>query len=148
MVARAARPSEPAAAATATGDTPGSAGPSAGPGVAGSDAGGGGTGDGSGGDGSGGTRVAYGANPLPPYPIVARRLGKEGVVLIEVLVAPDGSPADVRLVQSSGFTPLDESAVATVRSRWRFVPARRAGVPVASRVTVPIRFRLDRAGEG
>jgi protein TonB len=79
---------------------------------------------------------------------VARRLGKEGVVLLEVLVAADGSAADVRVVESSGFAPLDESAVATVRSRWRFVPARRGGEPIASRVTVPIRFRLDRAGAG
>jgi len=107
--------------------------------------GGGGGGDGSGGDGSGGARVAYGTNPLPPYPLVARRLGKEGVVLLEVLVAPDGRAADVRMIRSSGFAPLDESAVTTVRERWRFVPARRDGVAVESRVTVPIRFRL--AGE-
>ena len=76
---------------------------------------------------------------------MARRLGKEGVVLLEVLVAPDGRAADVRMIRSSGFAPLDESAVTTVRERWRFVPARRDGVPVESRVTVPIRFRL--AGE-
>ena len=107
--------------------------------------GGSGGGDGSGGDGSGGARVAYGTNPLPPYPLVARRLGKEGVVLLEVLVAPDGRAADVRMIRSSGFAPLDESAVTTVRERWRFVPARRDGLPVESRVTVPIRFRL--AGE-
>jgi len=107
--------------------------------------GGGGGGDGSGGDGSGGARVAYGTNPLPQYPLVARRLGKEGVVLLEVLVAPDGRAADVRMIRSSGFAPLDESAVTTVRDRWRFVPARRDGLPVESRVTVPIRFRL--AGE-
>ena len=107
--------------------------------------GGSGGGDGSGGDGSGGARVAYGTNPLPPYPLVARRLGKEGVVLLEVVVAPDGRAADVRMIRSSGFAPLDESAVTTVRERWRFVPARRDGVPVESRVTVPIRFRL--AGE-
>ena len=107
--------------------------------------GGGGGGDGSGGDGSGGARVAYGTNPLPPYPLVARRLGKEGVVLLEVLVAPDGRAADVRMIRSSGFAPLDESAMTTVRERWRFVPARRDGVAVESRVTVPIRFRL--AGE-
>jgi len=107
--------------------------------------GGSGGGDGSGGDGSGGARVAYGTNPLPPYPLVARRLGKEGVVLLEVVVAPDGRAADVRMIRSSGFAPLDESAVTTVRERWRFVPARRDGVAVESRVTVPIRFRL--AGE-
>jgi periplasmic protein TonB len=103
----------------------------------------GGGGDGSGGDGSGGARVAYGTNPLPPYPLLARRLGKEGVVVLEVLVATDGHAAEVRVVRSSGFAPLDESALTTVRDRWRFIPARRGGEPVESRVTVPIRFRLE-----
>src|SRR5437763_770559 len=81
----------------------------------------------------------------PPYPLVARRLGKEGVVLLAVGVAPDGRAADVRVLRSSGFAPLDDSAVTTVRERWRFIPARRDGAPIESRVTVPIRFRL--AGE-
>lgn len=103
----------------------------------------GGGGDGGGGDGSGGARVAYGTNPLPPYPLVARRLGKEGVVVLEVLVAPDGHAADVRVLRSSGFAPLDESAMTTVRDRWRFIPARRGGEAVETRVTVPIRFRLE-----
>ncbi len=124
--------------------------PAAGEDVAGTgDAGGGGPGGGGGGagdgDGSGGARAAYGTNPLPPYPLVARRLGKEGVVVLDVLVAPDGRAADVRIVQSCGFAPLDDSAATTVRERWRFVPARRGTTPVESRVTVPIRFRLDDA---
>ena len=104
--------------------------------------GGNGFGGGAGGDGSAGEGAAYGTNPLPPYPIVARRLGMEGVVLLDVLVAPDGHAADVRVARSSGHPALDESALTTVRERWRFVPARRDGVPVESRVTVPIRFRL------
>ena len=112
--------------------------------MGGGDAAGGG-GDGSGGDGSGGAHVAYGANPLPPYPYVARRLHKEGLVLLEVLVAADGHAADVRVVRSSGFAPLDESAVTTVRERWRFIPARRGGEAVESRVPVPIRFRIEDA---
>ena len=103
--------------------------------------GGGGSGTGGGGDGSGG--AAYGQNPLPPYPAVARRLGMQGVVLLDVLVAPDGSAADVRLARSSGHQQLDDSAVRTVRERWRFIPARRNGAAVESRVTVPIRFRLS-----
>src|SRR5262249_21832393 len=105
--------------------------------------GGGDGGDGSGGDGSGGARVAYGSNPLPPYPMIARRLGKEGVVVLDVLVAPAGHPAEVKLLKSCGFAALDESAITTVRSRWRFIPARRGDTPVESRVTVPIRFRLQ-----
>ena len=100
-------------------------------------------GAGGGGDGAGGTGAAYGANPLPPYPLVARRLGMEGVVLLEVVVAPDGHAAEVRVARSSGYPALDESALTTVRERWRFIPAHRDGVPVESRVTVPIRFRLE-----
>jgi protein TonB len=130
------------AAAPATASVPASSGVASAGGAAGAGSGIGG-GDGSGGDGSGGARVAYGQNPLPPYPLAARRLGMEGVVLLDVLVAPDGRAADVRLVRSSGHPPLDDSAVRTVRERWRFIPARRDGAAVESRVTVPIRFRLS-----
>jgi len=115
-------------------------------GVGGGEPGGGGagTGDGSGGDGSDAlARPAYGSNPKPPYPLAARRLGVEGVVTLDVLVRPDGSPAEVRVRSSSGSALLDDSAVETVRSRWRFVPARRGNVPVESRVSFPIRFKLD-----
>jgi len=107
-------------------------------------AGAGAVGGGGGGDGGGdtGARAAYDTNPLPPYPLMARRLRKEGLVLLQVLVAADGHAAEVRVLHSSGFTPLDDSALTTVRERWRFIPARRDGVPVESRVTVPIRFRL------
>ena len=142
--APAAEPPAPTATADASGAAAGAAGAG---GAAGAVAGGGGTGagggDGSGGDGSGGARVAYGQNPLPPYPLVARRLELEGVVVLDVLVAPDGSAADVRIARSSGHQPLDDSAVRTVRERWRFIPARRDGAAVESRVTVPIRFRLS-----
>jgi protein TonB len=143
-VARVTRPAPKAAAADPAAGGTDSAAPVAvasggAPGGGGS---GGGGGDSGGGDGSGGARVAYGQNPLPPYPLVARRMGMEGVVLLDVLVAPDGHAAEVRLVRSSGHSQLDDSAVRTVRERWRFIPARRDGAAVESRVTVPIRFRL------
>jgi protein TonB len=106
--------------------------------------GGGGTGDGSGGDGSDAlARPAYGTNPKPPYPLAARRLGVQGVVTLEVLVRADGTPAEVRIRSSSGSPLLDDSAVETVRSKWRFTPARRGATPIESRVTFPIRFSLD-----
>jgi len=112
-------------------------------GTTGGGAGPAGGGDGTGGDGSGGARAAYGTNPLPPYPLVARRLGHEGVVVLDVLVAADGRAAEVSVARSSGHPTLDESARQTVRERWRFLPARRDGQSVPSRVEVPIRFRLD-----
>jgi len=98
------------------------------------------------GAGQGGSVVAhpdYGVNPKPPYPMLARRLGAQGVVLLRVQVREDGSVGSVELERSSGFALLDESATRTVRERWRFVPARVDGAPVASWVEVPIRFVLE-----
>jgi periplasmic protein TonB len=106
--------------------------------------GGPGSGDGSGGDGSDAmARPAYGSNPKPPYPLAARRLGVEGVVTLEVVVRPDGSPGEVRVRSSSGSPLLDAAALDTVRKSWRFLPARRGNVPIESRVTFPVRFRLS-----
>lgn len=104
-----------------------------------------GSGSGSGHGGGGGTsaRPDYGINPKPPYPLLARRVGAQGVVLLRVHVREDGSVAAVELARSSGFALLDESASRTVRESWRFLPARRDGVPIASWVEVPIRFVLE-----
>ena len=114
---------------------PDATGPRGGGGDAGS------TGSGGGG-GSGGTSAspAYGSNPQPPYPMAARRMGLEGTVVLRVVVAPDGSPASVVVLQSSGHDVLDAAALETVQKRWRFVPARRNGIPVEDSVQVPIRF--------
>lgn len=135
-------PSSVASPVAAAGGEPGAgAGNASGPGFGGGP-GGAGTGDGTSGDGSGGARPAYGVNPKPPYPLAARRLGLEGVVLLDVLVRPDGSPAEVNIRESSGHVMLDESARTTVLTRWRFIPARRGDTPIESRVTFPVRFTL------
>jgi protein TonB len=87
-------------------------------------------------------RPDYGINPKPPYPLIARRIGAQGVVVLRVFVHLDGTVGDVSVSQSSGFTVLDESALKTVREHWRFLPARLNGHPVESWVEVPIRFVL------
>ncbi len=101
-----------------------------------------GSGSGHGGGGGISARPEYGLNPKPPYPLVARRLGAQGVVVLRVQVCEDGRVAAVELAHSSGFALLDESASRTVRQSWRFVPARLNGAPVASWVEVPIQFVL------
>jgi protein TonB len=82
------------------------------------------------------------ANPLPRYPREARERGWEGLVLLSVGVAADGRAESVEVRNSSGHSVLDQAAAEAVR-RWRFEPARRAGVPVAANAEVPIRFRLE-----
>jgi protein TonB len=62
-----------------------------------------------------------------------------------VLVSEQGKAAQVRLLTSSGFKSLDDSAAAAVRS-WKFQPAERAGKPTACWVKVPVNFRIDDSG--
>lgn len=83
----------------------------------------------------------YLENPAPAYPPLSRKLREEGQVLLRVKVSADGKPIQVTLHQSSGYARLDERAEDTVR-RWKFIPARRADVPVEAWVIVPIQFSL------
>lgn len=113
----------------------------------GSRAGAGGPGPGARGAGAGSAsaRVEYGQNPAPIYPAQARRRAEQGTVALRILVAADGAVERVEIIRSSGFDSLDEAAIETVRTRWRFVPAMREGVAVESWVEVPIRFALTEA---
>jgi periplasmic protein TonB len=90
------------------------------------------------------TQPAIIRNPPPPYSQEARRRGWEGVVLLRVSITHEGRVADVAISQSSGHAVLDESARRTVQ-RWRFTPARRLGVPVATTIALPVRFELSAA---
>jgi protein TonB len=86
--------------------------------------------------------ASYLSNPRPDYPEVARRQHQEGLVILSVEVDSDGRPSEVSVAHGSGFPLLDQAAVQAVRS-WRFEPARAGGIPVSSRVDVPVRFRLS-----
>jgi protein TonB len=81
------------------------------------------------------------ANPAPQYPYLARRRGVEGQVVLRVMVGPDGAATSVSVARPSGHRLLDDAASAAI-AKWRFEPARRAGLPVAATVDVPVTFRL------
>jgi TonB family protein len=80
--------------------------------------------------------------PKPKYPDTARRDGKEGRVLLRVLVNEEGRTASVQVNRSSGAEALDQAAVEAIK-RWRFSPARYGDKPVESWVRIPIDFRLN-----
>lgn len=86
--------------------------------------------------------AAYLQNPPPVYPPLARRLGEQGRVLLQVFVTADGVAGTVDLRSTSGSERLDRAALETVRL-WRFVPARQGETPVAAWVLVPISFSLE-----
>ncbi|MGL4230275.1 MAG: energy transducer TonB [Casimicrobium sp.] len=80
-------------------------------------------------------------NPAPPYPPQSKRLGEQGRVLLRVYVSDTGTPQHIELKQSSGYSRLDEVALATVM-KWKFVAGRRNGVAEAMWVNVPVVFEL------
>ena len=84
---------------------------------------------------------AYRANPAPEYPAIARRRGYEGTVLVEVLVSRDGRVEELRLSQSSGYSVLDQAAMASMKG-WSFEPATINEEKVEMWVKVPVRFHL------
>lgn len=82
-------------------------------------------------------------NPKPVYPVMSRRLGEQGRVVLNVRVLANGSPEKVEVKTGSGFPRLDQAALEAVR-QWRFTPAKRGEEPVDAWVLVPLNFSLDR----
>lgn len=131
-----------AGAASAEAISAGSGNGEQGKGIGASGAGsGGGHGTGSSAGGSPFVQARYRNTPQPAYPENARREGREGRVLLYVLIDEQGKSKTVEVTRSSGSAALDRAAADAV-SRWRFHPALAGEKPVKTRVTIPIDFRL------
>ena len=87
------------------------------------------------------TRARYRDTPRPDYPDSARREGREGRVLLRVLVDDQGRTRTVEINSSSGSDALDRAAAEAIR-RWRFYPARNGDQSVESWLRIPVEFRL------
>jgi len=84
--------------------------------------------------------------PPPRYPIESRRKREQGTVMLAVLLATDGTVADIRVARSSGHARLDAAAVNAV-GKWRWSPTIRNGVAAQVRGTVEIPFILTAPAE-
>jgi protein TonB len=78
----------------------------------------------------------------PLYPASSIRAGHAGTVLLSIEVLVNGRVGQVRLLQSSGYELLDQSAMREAR-RWRFKPGTRDGLPVVLWKEVPITFEIQ-----
>lgn len=86
--------------------------------------------------------VRYLVPPSLVYPRISRELGESGVVRLKVLVDEQGRTKDVLVLQSSGFSRLDQQAVQAMRQA-RFQPHLEDGVPRAVWVVAPLTFQLE-----
>jgi periplasmic protein TonB len=77
----------------------------------------------------------------PPYPPASRRMGEQGVVKLMLSIAPNGRVTRAQVLQSSGYSRLDQAAIDAVQL-WRYSPAQRDGAAVSESMAVLIRFSL------
>ena len=78
----------------------------------------------------------------PQWPREALMDGTEGFVRCEVLIGPDGSVLDVKVVEAEPGRLFVRNAVRAVR-RWKFKPRIVDGVAVERWATTSIVFQLD-----
>jgi TonB family protein len=78
---------------------------------------------------------------LPVYPMMARRLGKEGTVVLKLFIDEQGTLQNIEVVESAGFG-FTEAVVEAIK-KSTYSPARRNGVTVASKALLPVRFHLE-----
>lgn len=80
-------------------------------------------------------------NPIPMYPLRARKKGHEGTVILDITVSPNGEPTQIKILKSSGYNSLDQSAKQSVM-QWTFISAKKNNRPIEANVEVPITFEL------
>lgn len=81
-------------------------------------------------------------NKLPAYPAMAKRLGQQGKTIVRVLIDMEGRPSNARVLQSSGYTELDQAALDAV-SGWQYAPGRRNGALEPMELNIPITWTLN-----
>ncbi|MGE8636224.1 MAG: energy transducer TonB [Achromobacter piechaudii] len=80
-----------------------------------------------------------GARPMPTYPMASRRMREEGRVLVLVEINTQGLVERATIDTSSGFSRLDESALAAAR-KAKFKPYTRNGVAYPAKAKIPFDF--------
>jgi TonB family protein len=79
-------------------------------------------------------------SPDPEYSEEARKAKYQGVVVLAVVVGPDGRPRDIHVARSVGLG-LDEKAIEAVKT-WRFEPAKKDNQAVSVAVNIEVSFNL------
>ena len=80
-------------------------------------------------------------NPHPEYPMIARKKGWQGRLLLNVHVSKDGNVININVVKTSGFEILDKISVKTIRD-WKFIPARIGKKNIEDNLNIPVSFKL------
>jgi len=86
--------------------------------------------------------ILFDRQPKPRYPMVSRKLGEEGTVLVKGCIEENGSIRNVEIINGSGHARLDAEAIETVR-RWTFSGSDQKRKKIISCYRIPIQFVLE-----
>src|SRR5690349_9903703 len=78
---------------------------------------------------------------MPRYPDSERYEGKEGWVVVNLMVDPNGKPMEPTVVESTGNRTFEKEALRSVMS-WTFEPAALGDQPILAGANVKITFAM------
>jgi protein TonB len=90
-----------------------------------------------------GSALRYLRPPHLDFPLLSRRAGESGEVVLRIVVDVHGRLKDAWVQKSSGFARIDQAALQDIRSA-RFVPHMDAGKPVEVESLAMLAYDLDR----
>ena len=79
---------------------------------------------------------------MPVYPFVAKRMNKEGKVVLRLTIDEHGRLLNTEVIESAGYGFTEAALEAVKKSTYR--PARKDGSSVLSRALLPVRFELTK----
>ena len=86
-------------------------------------------------------KIGSAKNPHPTYPLIARKKGWEGRVLIQAEIDREGNVSKIKVLESSGFEVLDNASLETLK-KWKFTPAKIGNKFVYDTVKIPVKFLI------
>ncbi len=82
----------------------------------------------------------YRHKEIPVYPSMARRLGKEGKVVLRLTIDENGKLVNIEVIEDSGYGFADAAIAAVKKST--FIPPTMNGKPIQARALLPVKFTL------
>lgn len=82
------------------------------------------------------------SNPVPRYPLEALERGWQGLCTWKAKLNRQGQLEQIQLLQSSGYSKLDQSAFDALKT-WQWLPAKDSNGTAEVWVQVPVRFQIS-----
>ncbi len=87
------------------------------------------------------TKPTFKGGDLNSFTVWVHKNGVQGRIIIQFTVGPDGVVRDIKAIRSVDVT-LEKEAIRVVKSSPKWEPGVKDGASVATRMNIPVIFRL------